>query len=359
MPTKKLRSIKGRVARITRLDECGAPVFGACSVVTTEGFITVTISEENEAGEEYTQKNAWGEFCINEKDPDLTKWANVMIEFCEVDPDILDIVGGANPVVSGSGDTIGATFGPAAPTGAFAIEVWTKKAGTSNCVGGVTEWGYFTVPYVKNGKLDGDVKIENGPMSVSFKGEGYGAPAEWGVGPHGDYPMKSVAGFPVGDFWGMVVTDVQPPAATTGCATLVVPPNKAAVEPGDVFPAEPTITAQDETRALLLTGLGFIADLPGTSWTIGEFFTVGTFQFSWTGIAWHAGVYPDKANVTPGDYFAAEATITAESAPMAALLAGLGYVVDVAPAWTTGQFFAVGLWRFNWSGSAWAAGPHA
>lgn len=74
MATKKLRSIKGRVARITRLDSCGAPVFGECSTIVTKGFITVTIAEEKEAGDEYKQKNAWGELWINDKDPDLTKW---------------------------------------------------------------------------------------------------------------------------------------------------------------------------------------------------------------------------------------------------------------------------------------------
>lgn len=289
MATKKLRSIKGRVARITRLDECGAPVFGDSSVITTEGFITVTIGEEKEAGDEYKQKNAWGTLTINEKDRAITKWANVMISLTDVDPDIMDVIGGATPVENGAGDVIGFTMGPNSGVSAFAIEVWTKKAGSGNCVAGVTEWGYFVVPFVKNGQLDGEVKIENAPMSLSMKGEGYGAPAEWGVGPHGDYPMKTVAGFPVGEFWGAVVTDVQPPAATAGAATLVEPPLKSAVEPGDTFPAEPTITAEDGTRAGLLAGLGYVAAPPGTAWASGEFFSIGTFRFNWSGSAWDFG----------------------------------------------------------------------
>lgn len=289
MATKRIKSIKGRVARITRLDACGAPVFAEGSVIVTEGFIKVTIGEEKEAGDEYKQKNAWGTLVINEKDPPITRWANVTIQLSEVDPDVLDVVGGATPVVDGAGDTIGFTSGPNATTEAFAIEVWTKKAGSSNCVAGVTEWGYFVVPFIKNGSMDGDISIENGPMSLTMKGEGYGAPAEWGVGPHGDYPMKTVAGFPVGEFWGMVVTDVQPPAATDGAAELVVPPSKAAVEAGDVFPAEPTITAEDGTRAGLLAGLGYVAASPGDAWSSGEFFTIGTYRFNWSGSAWDFG----------------------------------------------------------------------
>jgi len=287
--TKKFRSIKGRRARITRLDECGAPVFGDCSVVVTEGFIKVSIGQEEEAGDEYKQKNAWGTLVINEKDPSITKWANVMIQLTDVDPDVLDIIGGATPVLDGAGDTIGFTMGPNASTGSFAIEVWTKKAGSGNCVAGVQEWGYFVVPFIKNGKLDGEVVIENGPMSLSLKGEGYGAPADWGVGPHADYPMKTVAGFPVGEFWGAVVTDVQPPAATNGCALLEEPPAKAAVEPGDVFPAEPTITAEDGTKAALLAGLGYVAAPPGSAWASGEFFSIGTYRFNWSGAAWDFG----------------------------------------------------------------------
>lgn len=291
MATKKLRSIKGRAMRITRLDECGNPVLGPCSVVVTQGFISVTLSAEIEAGDEYTQKNAWGEFCISEKDPDLTKWVNVSMSFCEVDPHVLDIIGGANPVVNGD-DTIGATFGPDAPVGAFAIEVWTKKTGVDACApgGGAPEWGYFVVPFVKNGKLDGDLTIENAALTVGLTGEGYAASGAWGIGPHGDNPMKVVTGFPEGDQWGMVVTDVQPPAPTEGCAELAPPPDMGAVEPGDVFPAHPDVTAESSGIAATLGGLGFIVSGDhNTAWEEGEFFSIGTYRFHWDGSDWVEG----------------------------------------------------------------------
>src|SRR5262245_63583811 len=156
--------------RLTRLDECGAPDTGAaCGVIVSEGWVSVTLSQEVETGEEFTQKNAWGDFCIAEKDADRTKWINVGIQMCEVDPQILDMVGGATPVVS-AGDTIGATFGRDPNPTAFAIEVWTKKAGGGACApgGGNPEWGYFVVPYVRNGTLDGDVTIENGPLTLGL-----------------------------------------------------------------------------------------------------------------------------------------------------------------------------------------------
>lgn len=290
MATKKLRSIKGRVARITRLDQCGAPVYGTCGYLVTEGFISVAFSREEEAGDEYTQKNAWGAFCINEKDPDLTKWWNVTIVLCEVDPDILDIVGGATPVVFGT-DTIGVTFGPNAPVGKFAIEVWTKAVGQGACAGGTLEWGYFLAAEVRNGKVDGDITIENAALTMTLVGEAISATDAWGIGPHGDNPMKVLTGFPEGDQLAIVKTDVQPPAVTEGCQPLTPPPDQGAIEPGDVFSSNPSVTAQDAPNAAALVGLGYVvADT--TAWAEGEFMTIGTFHFYWDGTAWQPGEAP-------------------------------------------------------------------
>lgn len=289
MTTKTFKSIKGRVARITRLDDCGTPVVGAASSIVTSGFITVTVGQEMESGEEYTQKNAWGELVINEKEQDYIKWANVSIQFSEVDPDVLDIIGGANPVVVGS-DTIGATFGNPASSGAFAIEVWTKKAGQNACAGDVREWGYVVVPFCKNGKIDGDVTIENGPLNLSFMGEGYAATADWGRTPYNDNPLRATAGFPVGDFWGIVVTPSQPPPVTAGATEVFTP---GAVMPGDTYPANVDITASSAPEASTLVSLGYVvAAAEVAAWGTGEFFTIGTYQFYWNGTAWAAGVAP-------------------------------------------------------------------
>jgi hypothetical protein len=218
MATKKLNSIKGRRMRLTRLDSCGAPVIGACSTVVTSGFITVTWAPEVKTGDEYLQENAWGDFCVNERDPDRFKWVNVSLELCEVDPDILDIVAQGNPVTDGT-DTIGSTFGTTPNVEAFALEVWTKQAGGA-CSGGSPEWGYFVTPFVKNGRLDGDLSVSNGTLSVSMTGMGFAATDDWGVGPYGDNPLLAAAGFPVGDLFGLVRTTVQPPDVTDGCEAL-------------------------------------------------------------------------------------------------------------------------------------------
>ena len=220
MATKILKSIKGKVVRITRLDECGDVVEGTCSTLVADCFVSVTLSGEFESGDEYLQKSAWGDLCINDKDPDILKRVNVSIEFAEINPDALDIITDASPVVSG-GNTIGQTWGPTANEQAFALEVWTKRTGVDCATGANQEWGYFLIPFVKNGKLDGDLTIENGVMTMSVMGEAFPVQASWGAGPYTPNPF--VENFPTGDIFGAVVTTVQPPSDTAGCVPYVEP----------------------------------------------------------------------------------------------------------------------------------------
>lgn len=216
MATKILKSIKGKVVRLTRLDECGAPVVGTCTTLVSECFVSVTLSGEFEAGDEYVQKSAWGDLCINDKDPDVLKRVNVSIEFAEINPDALDIITAANPVIDGY-DTIGASWGTDPNFTSFALEVWTKRTG-QDCVG-EPEWGYFVIPFVKNGKIDGDLTIENATLTMTVMGEGFPASENWGVTPYASNPF--VIPFPTNDVFGMVVTSVQPPADTSGCVPYI------------------------------------------------------------------------------------------------------------------------------------------
>lgn len=220
MATKILKSIKGKTVRLTRLDECGNVVEGSCSTLVSDCFVSVTMTGEYEAGDEYIQKSAWGDLCINDKDPDILKRVSVAIQFAEINPDALDIIAAANPVVNG-GDTIGATFGADPNETAFALEVWTKRTGVDCTDPATQEWGYFIAPFVRNGKIDGDITIENGVLTLSVMGEAFGAPASWGLGPYLVNPF--LESFPAGDYFGMVVTDVQPPADTAGCVAYAPP----------------------------------------------------------------------------------------------------------------------------------------
>lgn len=222
MPTKILKSIKGNVVRLTRLDACGAPVVGSCSSLVSECFVSVTISGEYEAGTEFVQKNAWGDLCISDKDPDILKRVNVAMQFSELNPDALDFVTDSTSVVD-TGTTVGSTWGSAANDAAFAVEVWTKATGAA-CSTSTPSWGYFLIPFIRNGKLDGDLTIQNDVLSVSLMGEAFPAPDDgtgkstWDEGPYPTNPF--LVTFPELEIFGYVVTTVQPPTDTDGCVAI-------------------------------------------------------------------------------------------------------------------------------------------
>ena len=69
--------------------------------------------------------------------------------------------------------------------------------------------------------LDGDIVIENGPLTATLIGEGQAASDVFNTGFYTTETFPTP--FPVGDLWGMIVTDVQPPAITDGCVAYAAP----------------------------------------------------------------------------------------------------------------------------------------
>jgi hypothetical protein len=84
----------------------------------------------------------------------------------------------------------------------------------------------------------------------------------------------------------LVDTALAPPPSSN--EPMLVSPQPNSVFVGSVFPSYPTITASDSTNAARLAPLGFVAQ-PQTAWSTGQSFTVGGFQFHWTGSAFAAG----------------------------------------------------------------------
>lgn len=102
-------------------------------------------------------------------------------------------------------------------------------------------------------------------------------------------PLGETTAWNAGEY---VVLQDSTGATWTGTAwAAYVIPSKAAVAPSNVFPAEATITASDPTNAAKLTGLGYVAASGAVPWTVGQKFTVGTFDFNWSGTAWAAGAH--------------------------------------------------------------------
>ena len=263
-----MKSIKGRIMRLTALDQCGKPLYdSAIGKIVTTGFISVNWEHEVEEGTEHTSQNAWGDFEINELDDPRVKWLNLGMDMCEIDPEAIVMLSGAVGNFK-TGSMVGAFFNSNTNVNAFAVEVWTRATGQACSAAGTPLWGYFAAAYVRNGAIAGGGTIENGPMNLELSGNGFGAAesatvpgtSAWGTGPHGDAPTTNP--WPVGAFRYIGVTEVQPPVATVG-ATAIVRATGATRVAGVAGTWTPTNAGPRKNLADMVG----VTATPGTAWT--------------------------------------------------------------------------------------------
>src|SRR5947209_8748413 len=77
--------LRGRRMRLTRVDICGRPVYGPCSVVVTKGFVKVTLKANTDKPDDIEVKNASGETCVYVPSCPVINGYSPEIEFCQVD----------------------------------------------------------------------------------------------------------------------------------------------------------------------------------------------------------------------------------------------------------------------------------
>ena len=224
---KTFAPIRGRRMRITRLDECGAPVVGPTSVRVSKGFVTVGLSPQYEDADAISVTNAAGEVDFNEQGDSTLTSMQAEVAFTRVDPDLISLITGSQTVVDKAAAAVGFRMSGGAPIlGGWALEVWSDLGGQA-CAGG-RSYGYFLLPFLRGGKL-GDFTIENGAASFSVTSntrEG----SQWGVGPYDVALTGGTAEAPVPgpllaevgerDHFHMEAVQVAPPAETAGLVAL-------------------------------------------------------------------------------------------------------------------------------------------
>jgi hypothetical protein len=220
--------IKGRRMRITRLDECGAPVIGPKTTRVSKGFVSVALSPQYDDGEAIAVKDAAGDLDINEPaDPTLMSVA-ATITFTRVDPDLVSLITGNQTVTDAAAKGVGFRLSGGIPVlGGWALEVWSDLAG--QLCEGAKAYGYTLLPYFRGGKV-GDVSIENGAASFSVSSNTREA-SLWGAGPY-DVVHTGVGNTVPGplldeigtkDHYHMQLTTVAPPEVTDGLIALAAP----------------------------------------------------------------------------------------------------------------------------------------
>jgi hypothetical protein len=217
--------------RVTRLDNCGNPVEGACSTVVSSGFISVSMTDNIEPPDEIKQKNAAGQYCYPPfRTTPLLNWIEASIQFCEVDPELFNLVTGA-PIITDDAlpiNAIGfATDSDVYATARFALEVWTNLGGDAACGPDGERFGYLLLPFLKEGTF-GDLTIENAAVNFTVNAITSGG-TPWGVGPYdvildnAGLPSPLLSAIPTTRHRQWMLTQLAPPDASCGCQPLVIP----------------------------------------------------------------------------------------------------------------------------------------
>lgn len=285
--------VRGRAMRATRLNGCGNPVLGPDSVIATEGFISVGLTANNEAGEAISVTNANGKVCVS--DTPAPKFVNYSVEvaFCGVNPELITLLTGQPVVLSADGQqVVGFRVNSRINvdlTG-FALELWSGVPVAQCDDSGEATYGYFLLPFLKGGTL-GDFTVENGAINFTMTGASTREGSGWGVGPYDVVRDENGLAGPLnepiteGDHLNMEITTVAPPSVDDdGAQALGVPATGAtAGTPGSTTPAQSYAPAN-------LAGLTGVTASPNTAWTSGQHVVLrdGTVAH-WTGTVWAAG----------------------------------------------------------------------
>lgn len=243
-------TVRGRMARFTRLDELGRPVYGPGNQAVTKGIISVTYTPNVTEGEAVSVTNFAGEQCITAPAPCATidNWT-VAVEFCAVDPCVVLMI---YPSWIPYYDDFGAIKGFQIVGGltcdvGFALEIWGQIGASGSTVqcgpGSVSGSTYWLAPRLV-GSAPGEITISAESTSFTFNGTTTN-PVGWRRGPYlvdivGGVP--SVLRDPVDSAAQLVefITAVLPPEPTNGCVELPRPVPEEATVIIDGLPGDTT-----------------------------------------------------------------------------------------------------------------------
>jgi hypothetical protein len=217
--------LQGLRIRATRLDSCGAIDYGACGSVVSKGFVNIELEANETSPEEISQVLADGTRCYYLETPKLLNFVQATIEFCEVDPELFEMMTGSPLVLDDDNEAQGFTTDSASYGVAnVALEVWTNLA-NPECTAFGRRWGYYLMPWLYQGTV-GKPTIENGAVNFTINEAKTRDGNQWGVGPYNIQYDNADALSPLFVPVASTVHDLlykvnlAPPAVTDGCVTL-------------------------------------------------------------------------------------------------------------------------------------------
>lgn len=293
----KFSLVRGRAMRVTRLDGCGRVALGEDAQISTDGFISVGLTANNEEGEAISVTNAAGNICVLDEPPPKFTGYGVEVQFCGVDPELFTLMTGQPIVLNAAGDdVVGFRVNSQVKVDelGFALELWSTVPVAACDVSGGSSYGYFLLPFLQGGVL-GDFTVENGAINFTLTGATSKDGSEWGVGPYDVVRDVGNAAAPLnepiesGDHLHMQLTTVPPPEPSDGFGALGVEATGAtAGTPATLTPANSYPPADLEDAQS-----GDFTATPATAWATGQYVVLGDGTNAyWDGTAWVAGIAP-------------------------------------------------------------------
>lgn len=227
MATQCLKPLRGKVARVTKLDSCGVPVVGAKSQVVTEGFVSVEGQIQLEDPQEYKLKNANDKFLYNSRGKPLIKWIDLTLNFGQVDPELYNLVTGSPIELNDNTipDAVGYRVRENVSAN-FALELWTDLEGAV-CTAGLIPYGYLLLPFVVDA-VPGNWTWQNDTITFPLQSARTSKGSGWGVGPYNVLnkltgapgPSPLLAAIDALDHMLLQQVTIAPPSPSCGAISL-------------------------------------------------------------------------------------------------------------------------------------------
>ena len=292
--------VRAPAARVTRLGPCGEILETACAYATTESFVDVTLAKVYQDRQDALQLNANGDICVDKPKAPILRWYEVTITFCQVDPELFNIVS-AEPLILDDSlvpEAVGwCTLPNSASSSNFALEFWTGTE-DEGCDDEDTIYGYGILPRVTQGTI-GDVTIANGV--INFTVNAITRPGnQWGTGPYNVIINETGvnAGLPAPLLVAIDPTahkcfqwtKLAPPEGACGCQSLPAPAFAVAPTSGAAAVARVATFPLDANGDALLPGVIDWGDLTAdtivtSGTTVNHTYVAGTYTatYRWTG----------------------------------------------------------------------------
>ncbi len=213
------KSVRALALRLTRQDDCGAPIPEGTpnSRIATSAFVSLGMSPDIEAGEEIIVKNASGAICIQDQDCDRVKGFNLTLMLCGVPMPVLEMLIGVDllldPLVPT--DVIGGVI-PDRNTSlacddTVQLDLWSKNAEKGDC-GPTQRNTYIRWAIVKALKwqLSGDITFSNTALEFELTGYAENNPL-WDSSIAGEWDPTHVAQIQAGGPLAWACTPDLPP----------------------------------------------------------------------------------------------------------------------------------------------------